>query len=41
MIRGEAGQRGEGTLQALDLQLPLVQNLRNAGQACFLLTEPL
>jgi hypothetical protein len=34
VIRVEAGQRGEGTLQALDLQLPLMQNLREAGQAC-------
>lgn len=33
VIRGEAGQRGEGTLEALDLQLPLQQNLRDAGQA--------
>ena len=34
VIRGEAGQRQEGALQALDLQLPLLQNLRDAGKAC-------
>ena len=39
VIRGEAGQRQEGALQALDLQLPLVQNLLDAGQARILSSD--